>query len=130
MCTTSAVAIRASRQAVTVPLKISRTAPRPSAGDPRQARMVGKTFMQTVADEPADRDVDLRFPHQPAVVHNPEQQAREHQAHRHLRIDAGPTVVRAIAVRDFPRPASPGRERGPRAPGRDPPEPAAEASRR
>ena len=34
-------------------------------------------------------------------MHDPEQQAREHQAHRHLRIDAGPTVVRAIAVRHF-----------------------------
>ena len=61
--------------------------------------MVGKTLVQPVSDEPADRDVDLRFPHQPAVVHNPEQQAREHQAHRHLRIDAGPAVVREIAVR-------------------------------
>ena len=63
--------------------------------------MVRQSFVQAIANEPADRDVDLRFSHQLAVVDNSEQQVCEHQANRDLRIDPGPAVVRAIAVRDF-----------------------------
>ena len=45
---------------------------------PSRARLArGQPVVQPVSDEPADRDVDLRFPHQPAVVYDPEQQARE-----------------------------------------------------
>ncbi len=61
--------------------------------------MIRQTLVELVADEPADRDIDLRFPHQPTVMHNAEQQPGEHQPDRDLRIDAGPTVVHAVAVR-------------------------------
>ena len=63
--------------------------------------MVRQTLVQPVADDPPDRDVGLSFPHQPAVVHDAEQKAGEHQPHRHLRIDARTAVVRAVAVRHF-----------------------------
>ena len=73
----------------------------PTLADPRQARMVRQTLVQAVTNEPADRKVHLRFPHQSAVVHNPEQQAGKHQTHRNLRIDARSAIVDAIAVRHF-----------------------------
>ena len=63
--------------------------------------MVRQTLVQAVTNEPADRKVHLRFPHQSAVVHNPEQQAGKHQTHRNLRIDARSAIVDAIAVRHF-----------------------------
>ena len=71
----------------------------PALADTGQARVVGQTLVQAKADELAARDVDLRLPQQPSVAHDPEQKAREHQAHRDLRVDTGPVVVRAIAVR-------------------------------
>ena len=63
--------------------------------------MVGKALMQTVSDKPADREIHLRFTHQPAVVDDPEQQSRKHQSHRYFRINPWPAGVRAIAVRCF-----------------------------
>ena len=62
---------------------------------------------------------DLRFPQQPAVVNDPEQQTGQHQPNRNLRVDAWTTVVRAIALRHFlvqppgraPRRSFPGRWR-------------------
>ena len=35
--------------------------------------MVGQTFVQPVANQPPDRDGNPRFPHQSAVVRDPEQ---------------------------------------------------------
>ena len=43
----------------------------------------------------------MSLTHQLAVMHDAAQQASEHQADRHLRIDAGSTVVNAIAIPDF-----------------------------
>jgi hypothetical protein len=43
----------------------------------------------------------MSLTHQLAVMHDAAQQAGEHQADRHLRIDARSAVVNAIAVRDF-----------------------------
>jgi len=60
--------------------------------------MVRQLLVQPVVDEPTDGDVDLSFAHQPAVVHDASEETGEHQAHGHLGIDAGTTVVRAIAV--------------------------------
>ena len=78
----------------------------PALPDARQARMVGKTLVQPVADEPANRDVYLRFAHQSAIVHDPEQQAGKHQPKGHLRVDPWPAVVGAIAIRNlFAQPA-------------------------
>lgn len=60
--------------------------------------MIGQRLVQAVADEPADRDIHQRLPHQPAVVHDPEQKAGK-KAHRHLGINARPTVIGTVEVR-------------------------------
>ena len=52
--------------------------------------------MQAIADEPAYRDIHLRFSHQPAVMDDAEQKARKHQPDSHLGIDAGPPVVGTV----------------------------------
>lgn len=54
--------------------------------------------MQAIAEEPADGDVDLSLTHQLAVVHDAGQQTGEHQPYRYLRIDAGPTIIKAITI--------------------------------
>ncbi len=63
--------------------------------------MVRKPLVQPAADEPADREVRLRLPHQAAVVHDAEQEARQHQADGHLRIDPRTPAVGAMAVGDL-----------------------------
>ena len=72
----------------------------PALADPGQARMIRKPVVKTAADEPANRDVRLRFAQQTAVMRNPEQEPGQHQTNRDLRIDPRPTVVRAIAIGD------------------------------
>ena len=62
-----------------------------------------QALAQTIADEPAARDVGLRFPRQPAVGLDPEQQAAEHQSDLLLRIDTEPVIVQAVAVRHSSR---------------------------
>ena len=47
----------------------------PTLADAGQTRMIGQPLMQPATDEPADRDGELSFAHQPAVVHDPGQQA-------------------------------------------------------
>ena len=71
----------------------------PALPYPRQARMIRQLILQPVADEPPDREVHLRLAHQPTVVHEPQQKARQHQPNRHFRVDPGTTVVRAITIR-------------------------------
>ena len=73
----------------------------PALADAGQRRMVGQRLVQPVAHEPADREVDLRLPHQPPVMHDPEQEARQHQPDRDLRIDPRPAVRLAIEVGDL-----------------------------
>ena len=73
----------------------------PALPYPRQARMVRQPILQPVTDEPPDREVHLRLAHQPTVVHEPQQKARQHQPNRHLRVDPRSTVVRAITIRHF-----------------------------
>ena len=46
--------------------------------------MIRQAAVNAVADEPADRDVDLRLPKQSTDVNDPEQLAREHQLNRQL----------------------------------------------
>ncbi len=41
-------------------------------------------------------DVDLSLTDQLAIVYDPGEQTREHQPYRGFRIDAWPTVVRAV----------------------------------
>lgn len=45
-----------------------------------EGRMIGQCFVETIAAEPPDGDVDLGFPHQPSIVNDPQQEARKHQA--------------------------------------------------
>jgi len=70
----------------------------PALPNPRQAGVIGQRLMQRVADKPADREVHLRLAHQPAVMHDAEQESGQHQPNRHLWVDAGPTVIHAVDV--------------------------------
>ena len=61
--------------------------------------------MQPVADEPADREIDLRLAHQPPVMHDAEQEPRKHQPDRDLGIDPRPPVRLAVKLGDLrPKP--------------------------
>src|SRR5512134_3010478 len=63
--------------------------------------MVRQGLMQTVSREPADGDIHLRFPHQPTVVSDAQQKAREHQSNRHLGVDARPAVTVTVQTSHF-----------------------------
>ena len=102
----------------------------PAPADPGQARMIRKPVVKTAADEPANRDVRLRFAHQTAVMRNPKQESGQHQTDRDLWIDRRPTVVRAIAIGDFPCSQLTSRTRSMRAKTCDRREPAAPGGRR
>ena len=52
----------------------------PALPDAGQARVIGQMLVQPVTNEPADRDVDRCLAHQPPVVDDTEQEAREHQS--------------------------------------------------
>jgi hypothetical protein len=54
--------------------------------------MIPQSCVQGAADEPADREIDLRLPHQWPVMHDAAQEHRRHQAHGDLGIDAGAAV--------------------------------------
>lgn len=62
--------------------------------------MVWENFVEPVASESADRQVDLRFPHQLAVLHDPGHETGEHQAHGCFGVDTRLAVVLTVAVRD------------------------------
>ena len=96
------MAIRAAMQAWTVRSKMpAEPLGAPALPDAGQRGMIGQRLVQPVAREPADGEVDLRLPHQPPVMDDAQQEARQHQAHRDLRVDAGPTVVGAVEVGDL-----------------------------
>jgi hypothetical protein len=77
----------------------------PPLANVSQARVMRQFLVKAIPCEPTDGDVDLSLTHQLAVMHDAAQQAGEHQADRHLRIDTGSAVVNAIAVRNcFPQP--------------------------
>ncbi len=63
--------------------------------------MVRQFLVKAKSGNAADGDVDVGLARQLAVMHDAAKQAREHQTNRHLRIDAGPTIVEAIAVSDL-----------------------------
>jgi len=58
-------------------------------------------LVQAIADEPPDPEVDLRLPHQATIVHDPEQEACEHQPDGDLRIDPRSPVVLAVEIRNL-----------------------------
>jgi hypothetical protein len=77
----------------------------PALADTGQRRMIGQGLVQSIADEPADREIDLRLPHQPPVMHDPEQEPSKHQPDRDFRIDPRPPVRLAVKVGDLrPKP--------------------------
>ena len=63
--------------------------------------MVGHTLGQAEAREPADGEIDFRLAHQPTVMNDAEQEARQYQAQRRLGIDTRPPVVRAVQLGDL-----------------------------
>ena len=69
--------------------------------DPRRARMVRKPLVRPAADEPADREIRLRLAHQAAVVHDPEQEPRQHQPDSRLGVDPRPPAAGAMAAGDL-----------------------------
>ena len=81
--------------------------------------MVGQRLVQAVADEPADREVDLGLAHQPPVVDDAEQEAREHQPHGHLGIDARPSGRGVVELGHLLVQPAESRERGRPGPGHD-----------
>jgi hypothetical protein len=64
----------------------------PALPYPRQRGMIGQSFLQAIPGEPADREVDLRLAHEPPVVDDTEQETRQHQPDRRLRIDPRPSL--------------------------------------
>ncbi len=72
----------------------------PALANARQRRMVRQPCVQPVAGEPADRQIDLGFAHQPPVVDDPEQESGEHQANGRLRIDPWPTYAGGVKIGD------------------------------
>jgi hypothetical protein len=73
----------------------------PALADPGQTGVVGQGLVQAITAEPADREVDLRLPQQPAVMHDPEQEPGQHQPHRDLGVDAGPAGRSVVEVGDL-----------------------------
>jgi len=71
----------------------------PALAKAGQGRMIRQLLMQSVADEPADRDIDLGFAQKFAVVHEATQQPGKHQPDSDLGIDAGTAIVQAAAIR-------------------------------
>ena len=63
--------------------------------------MVGQRFMQAIAAEPADRELDLGLTHQPPVVDQAEQEAGEHEPKGDLGIDARPTNLGVVGFSDL-----------------------------
>lgn len=73
----------------------------PALADARQGRVVRQPIAQAKAGEPADREVHLGLTHQPAVVHDAEQEPGEHQAHRRLWIYRRSPDSRGIHLGDL-----------------------------
>ena len=48
--------------------------------------------------EPPDRQIDLRFAHQPPIVHKAKQESGEHQPNGGLRFDPGPSDTGRVKV--------------------------------
>ena len=73
----------------------------PALADARQGRVVRQPIAQAKAGEPADCEVHLGLTHQPAVVHDAEQEPGEHQAHRRLWIYRRSPDSRSIHLGDL-----------------------------
>lgn len=67
----------------------------PALPDAGQRGMIRQSFVQGVAREPTDREIDLRLTHQSPVMDDAQQEPRQHQAHGDLGIDARPAIVGA-----------------------------------
>jgi hypothetical protein len=74
----------------------------PSLTNARQRRVIRQRLVQAEAGKPAYRDLDLRLSHQPAVMHDAEQQTGQPQPHRRFWIDARPArAIRRVAASNF-----------------------------
>ena len=70
----------------------------PALPDARQRGMIRQSFVQGVAAEPADREIDLRLTHQSPVMDDAEQEPRQHQAYGDFGIDARAAIIGTIKV--------------------------------
>ena len=63
----------------------------PPLADAGEARMIRQHVGQAEPREPADRNVDLGFAHQPTVMDNTKQEPGQHEPQCNLGINAGPS---------------------------------------
>jgi len=68
----------------------------PSLTDARERGMIGERFVKAIPGEPADREIDLSFAHQPPVLHKTKNKPGQHQPNGHLRIDPWTAIVRTV----------------------------------
>jgi len=85
---------------------VSKALGAPALSDAGQRRVVWQWFMQRIANEPTNRQVHLRFPHQATVVNDPKQKAGKHQSHSHFGVDSWAAIVGTVEFCDLrPQPA-------------------------
>ena len=98
-CAVSPFMIPASGQAATVaPENCPEPSFAPTLAGLDQARMIWKPVVKTASNEPADRDVRLRYAHETEVKHGSEQEPRQCRTNRNLGTDPWLTVVCTSAI--------------------------------
>ena len=70
----------------------------PALPDPGQAAVIRQAFIEPVTRKPADGQVNLRLPHQLAVLHQSQKEPGQHQPKRCWWSDTGPPVCHAISL--------------------------------
>ena len=71
----------------------------PALTNAGERRVIRQAVVEAVAGEPPDGEVHLRLAHQAAVMDDAEQEARQHQADRRLRVDPRPANARGVEFR-------------------------------
>ena len=68
----------------------------PSLTDARERGVVRKRLVKAIPGEPADREIDLSFAHQPPILHDAEKKPGQHQPDGHLWINPWAAIVWTI----------------------------------
>ncbi|KGJ06269.1 hypothetical protein IT41_03685 [Paracoccus halophilus] len=66
--------------------------------DPGRNQLSSLALPQDTDKNPADREIDPGFTHQPPVVNDPAQKARQHQTQGKFGVEAGAIIVRTIKI--------------------------------
>ena len=74
----------------------------PALPNPCQGTVVGKFLVKPESGKPADCKIDLRFPHELAVMDNALKETGQHQPNRRFRVNTRPSVCLTIQVGHFP----------------------------